>query len=147
MALVPKTAAQCLLSGTGRTGAPTVPLPDGVAGGGLAVLQGATADPWVPRAIFRLRVILSHLGAALELLPGPAPELQDASGAALMLMPGPGASELALLPWPLTDTLGKDLRRLLRGAATAGARAPGLPQGPGRPALAALGAERWWPAM
>eukprot|EP00416_Gambierdiscus_australes_P029292 CAMPEP_0171094954 /NCGR_PEP_ID=MMETSP0766_2-20121228/42901_1 /TAXON_ID=439317 /ORGANISM="Gambierdiscus australes, Strain CAWD 149" /LENGTH=117 /DNA_ID=CAMNT_0011553705 /DNA_START=40 /DNA_END=390 /DNA_ORIENTATION=- len=100
-------------------------------GAGVPFAHPGVAADLRQRAVFRLQVILGHLGASLELVDEPSLALEDAAwedtpgdeavGLA-PVPPGAGVAESSILPWPLTDVLGKDIRRLFRGAALAGAR-------------------------
>mmetsp|Transcript_124224 Transcript_124224/g.397351 ORF Transcript_124224/g.397351 Transcript_124224/m.397351 type:complete len:144 (-) Transcript_124224:522-953(-) len=111
-----------------------------------------------PRAVFRLRVILAHLGTTLEqALEALLPVADESPAGALPSRPAlpPPATSSALLPWPLADALGEDLRHVLLRAAACTVSTPRLAQhaapvvvarqSGGRGGLS--GVDRWWPAL
>mmetsp|Transcript_18271 Transcript_18271/g.42600 ORF Transcript_18271/g.42600 Transcript_18271/m.42600 type:complete len:143 (+) Transcript_18271:113-541(+) len=122
----------------------------------VAGIQSAAAVLEVtnhPRALFRLRIILSHLGMNASEL-----QVQDWWGPpALPYAAHAGSEERALLPWPLTDTLGQHLDHLLHEVSTKvlayrrplATTARHLPQPPRalQRAEQRQEVERWWPAL
>mmetsp|Transcript_73551 Transcript_73551/g.137439 ORF Transcript_73551/g.137439 Transcript_73551/m.137439 type:complete len:144 (+) Transcript_73551:133-564(+) len=107
-----------------------------------------------PRALFRLRIILSHLGMLSS-------EFQVQAESDPLVLPLAASStteERALLPWPLTDSLGRHLDQLLHDVSRKvmshqlAQRCPYaryLPPPPHAPKRTEQHqeVERWWPAL
>jgi len=114
-----------------------------------------------------MKVLLNHLDMPIEILMASLPSIS--SCLAIEQTPRHADNELAMLPWPLEDSFGRDLRQFFRVAvdlalaASRGFRHSGSPVADPHPRGRGLAAprpfavsarivdretvDRWWPAM